>query len=253
MDLYLTTRTPPLIQRGGLLMHPLYWALGAAVALAVMRAAGLFGPRTWAPLLPLSFVLMAALPWLLLPREGRRQIGVQRSRSAVWYVVALGAGGMAAWACGAIFSAVFGTGPEHAYQTIATYYQRQLDARGFSLVQLHLAFTLPALVFSPIGEELFFRGLLQRALQDKLPLALATLTEAGLFAAVHLLHHGLAPGMGGWVPSPLSAMLWVALMFVVALMLAQLRRASGSLYPAMAAHAAFNAGMNVFIFAWLWS
>ena len=35
-------------------------ALAAEAALAAMRVAGLHGPRAWAPLLPLGFVLMAA-------------------------------------------------------------------------------------------------------------------------------------------------------------------------------------------------
>lgn len=36
---------------------------------------------------------------------------------------------------------------------------------GRSAAQLHLVFTVPALVFSPIGEEIFFRGYLQYTLQ----------------------------------------------------------------------------------------
>jgi hypothetical protein len=41
-------------------------------------------------------------------------------------------------------------------------------------------------------------------------------------------------------------------MFLTALLFAALRRASGSLYPAIAAHMAFNATMNALIFAFLW-
>lgn len=255
----MTTPGSELIQRRRIPLPPLYWAIAVAVLFAAMRAVGLFGPRAGAALLPLGFVLMAALPWLMLPPEGRRQIGLQRSRSVAWYAVALCAGVAAALACGLIFSAAFGAGPEHAYRTIGAYYQRRMDTSGFTLVQLHLTFTLPALVFSPVGEEIFFRGLLQRALQDRMRPALATLCETGLFATVHLLHHGLVGGpdatggAGGWLPSPLSAALWVALMWLVAWMLAWLRQASGSLYPAMTAHAAFNAGMNGYIFAWLWA
>ena len=41
-------------------------------------------------------------------------------------------------------------------------------------------------------------------------------------------------------------------MFPTALLLAWLRRSTGSLFPAMVAPAAFNATMNVLIFAMLW-
>jgi membrane protease YdiL (CAAX protease family) len=41
-------------------------------------------------------------------------------------------------------------------------------------------------------------------------------------------------------------------MFSVALMFAWLRKRSGSIYPAIVAHASFNLTMNAAIFAWLW-
>ena len=42
-------------------------------------------------------------------------------------------------------------------------------------------------------------------------------------------------------------------MFALAWTLAWLRRASDSVLPAVLAHAAFNATMNSFIFAYLWA
>ena len=42
-------------------------------------------------------------------------------------------------------------------------------------------------------------------------------------------------------------------MFGVALLFAYLRKASGSLLPAMAAHACFNLVMNITIFSFLWA
>ena len=40
-------------------------------------------------------------------------------------------------------------------------------------ITLHLVFTIPALLFSPIGEEIFFRGFLQQALQTRFGTALS--------------------------------------------------------------------------------
>jgi len=85
----------------------------------------------------------------------------------------------------------------------------------------YLIFTVPAVIFSPIGDEIFFRGLLQRALEEK--------------------------------PNVRTAALWVLLMSGVALLFARIRKRSGSLYPAMAAHAAFNAAMNAVILGCLWN
>jgi len=72
------------------------------------------------------------------------------------------------------------------------------------------------------------------------------------FGIVHLCHHGLALGAAGVTIRPFSGALWVVLMFLVALLFAEIRKRSGSLFSAMASHAAFNATMNFVIFAFLW-
>jgi len=227
-------------------------ALAAAVALAAMRVAGLHGPRAWAPLLPLGFVLMAGLPWWWLTAEGRRRIGLQRARSLRSAVAALAVGAALALACGALGQALFGAGPDHWYQSVAAYYRRQADTQGLDRLGLYLMFTLPALIFSPIGEEVFFRGVLHGALAARWGERWATWAEASLFGVVHLAHHGVALTPGGWALRPASAALWVLAMMAVAHVLAALRRSSGSLGPPILAHASFNAAMNAWIFLVLW-
>lgn len=148
---------------------------------------------------------------------------------------------------------LFGYGEDNWFVTIAGNYRGTLDTAGMDLLRLHLIFTLPALLFSPIGEEIFFRGFLQEALQDRYSVRTSTLLEAGLFGLVPLCHHGLSATVAGIELRPVSGLVWRVPMFCAALLFAWLRRASGSLYPAMAGHAAFNATMNGMIFAALWN
>ena len=103
-----------------------------------------------------------------------------------------------------------------------------------------------------IGEEIFFRGLLHGALQQRFGARPAVVSEAGLFGLVHVCHHGLWLAASGWAFRPVSGLLWMLLMFCTALVFSALRQRSGSLGPAIAAHVAFNATMNTFIFAKLW-
>jgi uncharacterized protein len=167
-----------------------------------MRFVGIFGPAAWRVLLPLSFALMAAAPFVLLGCEGRRQ----------------------------------------------------LDTSGMGQLRLHLLFTLPALLFSPIGEELFFRGLMQRGLQERMRRGSATAVESAVFGLVHLGHHGLfINAAGAWGLLAGSGLLWVLLMAGVAAVFAWLRLRSDSVLPAVAAHAAFSAAMNAYIFGVLWA
>ena len=233
---------------------PLSWAIALAVGLVLagMRVVGVLGSVQWRWLLPLSFVVMAVLPWLLMTAPGRRSIGLCRATDRRFYALALGAGCATAWVCGLLGQAVFGMGADNWFVSIANNYRNTLDTRGFALWQLHLFFTLPACLFSPIGEEIFFRGLLHGALQQRFGARPAVVSEAGLFGLVHVCHHGLWLAASGWAFRPVSGGLWMLLMFGTALVFSALRQRSGSLGPAIVAHATFNATMNTFIFAALW-
>ncbi|QNA90749.1 CPBP family intramembrane metalloprotease [Massilia sp. Dwa41.01b] len=160
-------------------------------------------------------------------------------------------GVLAASACFWLGSMLYGAGPGHPFVSIAHNYQLQ-PTSGWSPLRLHLTFTIAACLFSPIGEEIFYRGFLQKVLEDRHGARRATLLEAALFAIVHLCHHGIVLSAAGPVLQGASAALWVGQMFLLALGFAWLRRASGSLLPAIVAHAAFNAAMNAWIFARLW-
>jgi membrane protease YdiL (CAAX protease family) len=215
------------------------------------RAAAMFGPASWRALFVVVCLAMTALPWLVLGRAGRRQIGLQRARHRAWLAAGLLVGALAASACYLLGVSLYGSGPDNWFVSVARNYQLQPTA-GWSLLRLHLTFTIAACLFSPIGEEIFFRGFLQRVLQERHGARQATLMEASLFALVHLCHHGIVAGAAGYRLLPLSASLWVAQMFALSLLFAWLRRSSDSVLPAIAAHAAFNAAMNGWIFARLW-
>lgn len=227
-------------------------ALALALVFAAMRAAGTLAPAHWRWLLPLSFVCMAAGPWLLLSSQGRQQIGLVRPMRYAWFAPSIALGALAAFACFALGNIAFGSSEDNWFVSIARNYRDTIPHQGFTTLQLFLMATVPALLFSPIGEEIFFRGLLQRALEERFSLRASTWIEALFFGLVHLCHHGLLATSAGIRLLPLSGALWVALMFCVALMFAWLRHRSGSLLPAMAAHASFNLAMNVCIFAALW-
>ena len=218
-----------------------------------MRGVGVLGPVRLQFLLPLMCVLMVAVPCLLLTAAGRRQIGLRRAHRASDYLTGAVAGALAAAICFAVGLLCFGTGPDNWYVSIANSYRRGYDTSGFSTLQLHLMFTSTACIFSPLGEEIFFRGFLQRALEDRFTRRTSTHMEAAFFGLVHLCHHGIVVAAGGVSVRPLSGALWVLLMFGTAWSFAWLRQRSGSLWPAVLGHAAFNATMNTFIFAFLWA
>ncbi|MDQ8203898.1 CPBP family intramembrane glutamic endopeptidase [Pelagicoccus sp. SDUM812003] len=223
-----------------------------SILFSLARGFGMNGPGYLRPILPLSFIIMMALPWVLLGPEGRRRCGLRGSEKKSHYLSALLFGGLAAFLCGVFGYALFGIGTNNWYVTIANSYRGMVDTSGFSLLQLHLMFTLPAIFFSPLGEEIFFRGVLQTTLEEKMSDSLSTAIECVFFGLIHLFHHGLTYSGGQFSLLPLSGALWVLLMAGVAFLFAYLRKRSGSILPAIAGHAAFNLCMNTFIFAVLW-
>jgi membrane protease YdiL (CAAX protease family) len=226
-------------------------ALLLCVVFLAVRAFAMLGPPGARGLFLLMCIAMIALPWLLLSPHGRYQIGLKFPTSGAWFAAALAIGAAAASLCFVIGFLLYGATPENWFVSVARSYRSQ-PTPGFTLLQLHLTFTIVACLFSPIGEELFFRGFLQKVLEQRLSVRASTHLEAGLFALVHLCHHGILVTAAGVALLPASGALWVLLMFALAWSLAWLRRAGDSLLPAVLAHAAFNATMNSFIFAYLW-
>ena len=100
-----------------------------------------------------------------------------------------------------------------------------------TLGQLPLVLLTIALI-APFIEELFFRGILLSWLKRKMPLVLAVVVSAAIFALVHFdfLSH---PGLGGWYITGVLA--------TVGLINAVLAVRTGSLWAPFGLHAAYNA------------
>lgn len=104
------------------------------------------------------------------------------------------------------------------------------------------------MVFSPLGEEFFYRGLIHRALLRGFSSVTSTLIDSGAFALTHLCHFGLIYSMGRWEWLPGPAAIWVGLMLLAALVFSLYRKLSGSIWGAVFCHAGFNLGMTYWIF-----
>jgi membrane protease YdiL (CAAX protease family) len=93
----------------------------------------------------------------------------------------------------------------------------------------YIGLLLSVAVGAPIVEELFFRGLLLRSLQNRFPDALAVLLSAVAFGLAH----------GSTLPIDAVVLVMVSLM-VFGAVLAVLAIRTGRLGPGIVAHAAFN-------------
>lgn len=223
-----------------------------AVGFAVMRALGALGPSNLRWLLPLGFCLMTILPWVLLTKNGRQQIGFKKPHKNSFYLLGIGLGIAAPLVCFVLGYLIYGYTNNNWFVNIGNNYKTMMNTTGMSFLMLHLIFTIPAMLFSPIGEEIFFRGVMQKTLEQKWSASTSTYIECCLFAVVHLCHHGFLEAGGSLIFLPVSGALWVIQMFFVAWMFAWLRAKSGSILVAIIAHSIFNLTMNMLIFGFLW-
>ncbi len=200
-------------------------------------------------LVSIVFVAMAALPWVVLSRAGRNRIGLVKPTRWRWMPVALLAGMLA---CGAIYAAnlaIWGDTTSNPFVYISQSYSSVPSM--MTLDDRFIYFAIYALIgvtFSPIGEELLYRGIAHDSFAMKLGNRAAAAIDAAAFALVHLAHFGIVYVVGSWSFLALPAIVWVGAMFLSALIFYWFRARTGSLAGAIVAHASFNLAMNAIIF-----
>jgi uncharacterized protein len=217
-----------------------------------LRAKGLFGAPSLRPLILGSFLLLWPTPWLLLSTAERQQIGFGKPQARVWWLTALASGMAAALVCFVIAWLLFGATPDNPFVSVrASFLSGGVPPVG--PLGLFLIFTIPGLIFSPFGEEVFCRGVIygrvRSALGDPSSAAVGIAVSALVFATIHLLHHGVTVTDGTLGFRVGSGAVWFTMMFLTSLVFSTLRRAGGSIWLAIAAHSAFNLAMNAAIFS----
>jgi membrane protease YdiL (CAAX protease family) len=90
--------------------------------------------------------------------------------------------------------------------------------------------------------------MIHAAVEKRLGGRAATVVNAAAFSSVHLLHHGIRQASTGLPFTWVSGALWFMMMMGLSWFLTQCRTQGGSIWPAVAAHAAFNLVTNVTIF-----
>lgn len=212
-----------------------------------MRAYGMLGPpqaRLW---LLIQFLLMWMLPGLL-SKSGRQTIGIRKVSRPLWWLWAPLLGAVCALLSFGLGLGLFGHTADNWFIAVRDALQVPPAALAGSRAAVIAIYTVPAMLFSPIGEEIFFRGILHESFRLKWGAHVAITVNTMSFGVLHLLHHGIWRDAAGCHFRPLSGLIWVGLMTVSSWIFTLCRQNSGALWPAMLAHAAFNLVMNLTIF-----
>lgn len=196
----------------------------------------------------LVMLISAVAPFIFLTRYGRKKIGITKPRKYNSLPAAFIAGLIFSFLLYFLGQMLYGDSYENWYQYIGKSYN---IAPGINQQDKAILFTivvLTGITFSPVGEELFFRGIIHSSFAKSVGEKKASVIDGSAFALTHISHFGLVFINNKWNFFVTPALVWVSAMFLVSLMFFYFKQHAGSILGAMICHAAFNLGMICCIF-----
>ncbi|HET6555918.1 MAG TPA: type II CAAX endopeptidase family protein [Prolixibacteraceae bacterium] len=196
----------------------------------------------------LIMTISAIAPFIFLSKYGRKKIGITKPRKYKWLIIAFVCG-----LIGSIFlyflgQVLYGSTYENWYEYIGKSYNipTKISPDDKKIMFVLMAFT--GMIFSPIGEELFFRGIVHSSFAKSIDEKKASIVDSSAFALTHVSHFGLVFINNKWDFYVVPTFIWVASMFFVSVLFFAFRTYSGSILGAIICHSAFNLGMIYCIF-----
>jgi membrane protease YdiL (CAAX protease family) len=214
-----------------LFRRPLFLNLILFAFFTSLGAYGLLGPFTARLLLVLNSLLMCLAPLIFFSATGRREIGISSKPNRRWVRSSSLVGFVAGLASYVVGFVILHAGFLYWIVSLGAQLPFSMDV---------IAFTIPLLAVSAIGEEFFFRGMLYESIRKTRGNQAAARASAVAFGAFHLPNHGLLLTELGWFFIVTSTIIWLALMIGVSFVFTMCRQQSGSIWPAVLSHAAYN-------------
>jgi uncharacterized protein len=241
----------PLLRRISMQKNQILIIIILFIFLTVLRFIGLFGPEKFKLFVVLGFLLMWFLPFIFLTEEGRQQIGICKSNHYKLILLGILTAAISAFFIFLVGYVIYNKTSDNWFISIKNSYLQGIDTVHSNRFRLFLIFTIPAMVFSPIGEEFYFRGMVQEVFAKKWGIRIAAVINSWMFGLVHLFHHGIGFFNNKIHFHIVSGILWFIMIFVSSLLITLLRYKSNSLIPCIISHVTFNLIMNIMIFYFL--
>lgn len=196
----------------------------------------------------LIMLISALLPFVFLNKSGRKEIGITVSKKYGWLLGALIAGIVFSILLHYLGQALYSNSYENWYVYIGKSYNIPAEISPHDNIVLFSITAVTGMLFSPIGEELFFRGIVYSSLKKSMSDKIAAIIESAAFAITHIAHFGLIYLNEQWNFLIIPALIWVLAMFAVSLLFLHFKQRSVSIWGAVVCHAGFNLGMIFCIF-----
>lgn len=196
----------------------------------------------------LIMIISAISPFIFLSKYGRKEIGLTKPQKYKWILIAFVFGLIASIILYFLGQTLYGNSYENWYEYIGKSYKipESINQHDKKILFAIMAFT--GMTFSPIGEELFFRGIVHSSFAKSMGEKKASIVDSSAFALTHISHFGLVFINNKWVFLTVPTIIWVTSMFLVSLLFFSFRKYSKSILGAIICHSAFNLGMIYCIF-----
>ncbi len=192
--------------------------------------------------------ISAIVPFLFLTKFGRKEIGITKPRNFKWLFIAFGCGLIASITLYFVGHIFYGHSYQNWYQYIGKSYKIPASITQPDKNILFAIMAITGMTFSPIGEELFFRGIVHSSFAKSIGEKKASIVDSSAFALTHISHFGLVFINNKWDFFILPTIIWVISMFLVSLLFFAFRKKASSILGAILCHSAFNLGMIFCIF-----
>lgn len=192
--------------------------------------------------------ISAIAPFIFLTKYGRQESGLTGTNRYGWLLAAFASGLLFSYLLYLVGEVLYGNDYHNWYNYIGRSYKIPVGIKGSSKAVLFSIMALTGMTFSPIGEELFFRGIVHASFAKSIGDKRASLVNSAAFALTHVSHFGLVFVNQRWQLLGTSALIWVSAMFLVSLLFFAFKQCAGSILGAIMCHAGFNLGMIYCIF-----
>jgi uncharacterized protein len=190
----------------------------------------------------------AILPFIFLSKYGRKKIGIKKPTNYKILLVAFIIGLIVSGLLYFLGETLYGNSYKNWYQYIGKSYRIPLEINQHDKQILFAIMAFTGMTFSPIGEELLFRGIIHASFEKSIGEKRASIVDSSAFALTHISHFGLVFINDKWAFYTIPTIIWVMSMFLVSLLFFKFKKYSGSILGAIICHAGFNLGMIYCIF-----
>lgn len=199
---------------------------------------------------PIGAIMLvsALIPFIFLNKYGRKKIGIKGTKKIGGLILSLILGIAFSLFLFIIGKELYGGSYHNWYEYIGKSYNIPKGIAGNDKFIMFTIMASTGMIFSPIGEELFFRGIVHGSFAKSIGDKKASVVDSLAFATTHIAHFGLLFNIGVWNFYPIPTIIWVSSMFLVSVLFFRTKKLTGSLLGAIFCHAGFNLGMIYSIF-----